>query len=325
MITLGRSLSLKALPLAILFGALIGVSTCYALPPDQSDDLQVTAEVPSDHQMVGATITSPSSGTITTNAFIIVRGTCEPNAYVVVKTNGVLAGSTYCSGSGAYEVRIQLSPGRNVLTAFNFDGLGSPGPATPSVDVTFRTITGSPPVVTPPSLPDYPKDCRDYTSPLATSGGRVRVALVCAPELIEPGKTYKIGIFIWGGDTPYAVSVDWGNGGDTLSLYSFKELGYHELEFSYKESGTYIVGITVSDQSEYKAFTQAALIVSGEGNIPDIPDKIPRFNTSWFYSGVPLYLVLGALVLGFWPGYLLGRRVLRRARRSKAIAKKPSL
>lgn len=312
MTTLGRSLSLKTgLLLSTILALFVSVPVSYGLPSDQSDDLQVTATVPSDRQMVGATITSPASGTITSNAFITVRGTCEPNAYVVVKTNGVLAGSTYCSAGGTYEVQIQLVPGRNVLTAFNFDGLGNPGPSTPSVDVTLRTGPTSPPVVTPPSLPDYPKNCRDYTPPTAETGGRVRVALVCAPELIEPEKSYKIGIFIWGGAAPYAVSVDWGDDGGELSLHSFERAGFHELEFSYKEPGIYKVDITVADEGDYKAFTQIALIVSGEGAISESLDKTPRFNYSWFYSGVPLYLVFGALVMGFWPGYLLGRRMVR--------------
>lgn len=323
---LGRSLSLRiGLLLFGLLAVLQGTPTSYALPPDQSDDIQVTAEVPSDHQMVGATITSPTSGTITSNPYITVRGTCEPTAYVIVKTNGVLAGSTYCSASGTYQVQIQLSPGRNVLTAFNFDGLGSPGPSTPSVDVTLRTIPSTPPVVTPPTLPDYPKNCRDYTPAEPTQGGHVRVALVCAPELIEPDKTYKIGIFIWGGNEPYAVSVDWGEADGKPSLFSFQELGYHELEFSYNEPGTYIVDITVSDGNDYKAFTQIALVVSGEGNIPETVNKTPRINTSWFYSGVPLYIVFGALALGFWPGYLLGHRVIRHHRKSKTIAKNTSV
>lgn len=320
-----RSLKLKVGVLLAGLGLLFFAPAVYALPPDVSDDIQVTAQVPSDHQMVGATITSPTSGTITSNPFIAVRGTCEPNAYVVVKTNGVLAGSTYCSAGGTYQVQIQLSLGRNVLTAFNFDGLGSPGPSTPSVDVTLRATPSTPPVVTPPTLPDYPKNCRDYTPATATKGGHVRVALVCAPELIEPEKTYKIGIFIWGGEEPYAVSVDWGEAGRSSSLYSFQELGYHELEFSYKEPGTYIVDITVSDGDGYKAFTQIALIVSGESGVPETLDKTPRVNTSWFYSGVPLYVAFGALVLGFWPGYLLGHRVIRRHRRPKAIAKDTSL
>lgn len=324
MTILGRSLNLKVATVFALLLALLLVPTSHALPPPQGDDLQVTAEVPSDHQMVGATITSPSSGYITSNPFITVRGTCEPNAYVVIKTNGVTAGSVYCSAGGTYSVQIQLSPGRNVLTALNFDGLGSPGPATPSVDVTLQTLPGSPPVAVPPTLPDYPKNCRDYTPPSTTAEGRTRVALVCAPELIEPGKNYVIGIFIWGGEEPYAVKIDWGDNSSSRELYSFQKAGYHELEFSYKEPGVYKVSIDVSDKTEYQAYTQVALIVAGEGDPAEEIGKTPRFNTSWFYAGVPLYLVFGALVLGFWPGYLLGKRVLHH-HKAKKIAKSSSV
>jgi len=257
--------------------------------------------------MVGATITSPKPNTRTTNAIIKVVGTCEPNATVVIRTNGTVAGSTHCSAEGTFQILIQLLPGRNELTALNYDSLGEVGPETPSVLVIFETDSGSPPQPPTPPLPSKPESCSTYVAPAVSQGGRARILVVCMPAFMESGKTYELGILIWGGIGPYAVSVDWGDPGIERSLYSFKTAGYHTLEFTYQRPGTYVASISLSDQTEYAAFTQAALVISGETSVFGITGSGSSLNTSWFYSNVPLYLLLVMLVLGFWLGSLYGK------------------
>lgn len=199
---------------------------------------------------------------------------------------------------------VQLFPGRNVLTALNYNSAGDVGPETPSVLVIFETEPDSPPPAPTPPLPPRPEKCTSYQAPAVVQGGRARVLVVCMPAFMEPGEKYELGILIWGGQGPYAVSVDWGDPDVERSLYSFEEAGYHTLEFTYQRPGTYIASITLSDQTKYAAFTQVAIVISGETSVFDTVGLGSTFNTSWFYSNVPLYLLFVVFVAGFWLGTL---------------------
>src|SRR5476651_1331 len=201
---------------------------------------------------VGATITSPLNDTAIKNINPSeVDGTCVSGLYVVVYDNGVLGGSTICTTAGIFTVKVQLSEGKNVLTARNFDNLNQPGPDTLAVTVTF-TSEDSVPEVTKPNLPvtpvivpglsGSPSECDSY-SPTGSfnAGGQPHVAVVCVPQTITPNEDHKIGVLVWGGTPPYALNFQWGSGDSTL--ISMDAPGYRTVAVHYASSGIYNINI----------------------------------------------------------------------------------
>ena len=284
--------------------------------------VSVSVIVPGPAPTVGATITSPVDGTkLTDQNLIEVSGTCLKDTFVVVQDNGTLAGSTVCTDAGAFKLQIQLQSGKNVLSALNYDSLNQPGPATPltTVYVTQTQTSEKKAVVQPvaPVLPANPSiipgvasdllNCDGYKVGNLPTGGDPHISVVCVPRLLQPKLENILGVLVWGGTPPYAITVDWGNGSEP-TLLSLSNPGYKKETFSYAVSGTYKIALKLKDAAEKEAIVQTAVQVSGEPETPitSITDDI--LNTPWFKTPVPLYVMSVAITLGFWGGDIFNRR-----------------
>lgn len=278
-----------------------------SLPPI-NHDITVSAEVSGNPPTVGATITSPLDGaTIAYQPTFQIDGTCAENLFVVVYSNSNIVGSTTCTSAGIFRLYVQLSSGKNVLSAKNFDNINQPGPATPSVTVfidggeRFDQLAF-------PLLPTIPKMCDNYSPPIVPSGGAARVAVVCMPRLIEANTGYVLGLVVWGGEQPYALSIDWGDGTTENTLLSLTSNGYKTVGLKYAKPGSYHVIFRLKDKDGNAAFVETVVVVNGEVQpfFAGIKDGI--LHISWFETPVPLYLLAVALTLGFWGGDLFDRR-----------------
>jgi hypothetical protein len=337
----------------ILLALLIVTGFCmfmgYNIAEADSGNISVGMTVSGAPPTQGAVITTPKDGTISTQAVITVAGTCSTTTEVVVDTNATLAGSTICSNTGTFSLNIQLFTGLNSLTALNYDGLNQAGPITPTVTVTYTPPAGgSPSTPTPPlsiypittsgSTPTPPKSCSStptatgcnvtapnsgsscdtkfLTTPLPLSSN-LRVAIVCLPRNANTSSPTTIGIAIWGGQLPYALTVDWGDK-STETLKSVQGPGYFTVTKTYKTKGNYTIKLRVSDNKGDQAYTQATITVTGAAAPKTFAQYVStNLGTPWFNSPVPVYLLAVTITLGFWIGnlvehwFIVGRRSIR--------------
>jgi hypothetical protein len=296
-------------------------------------DVTVGVVVNGPPPTVGALITSPVEGFGIVNLNPTpVSGTCLADSFVVVYNDGTLSSSTICKTDGTFVVNVQLHDGKNALTAKNFDNLNQPGPNTPAVNVTFTSVevvvsTDVPqpilpatPVIIPGVTPGV-AECVDYKAPLNLPlGGQPHVAVVCVPRSIEKDAVHQIGVLVWGGAPPYALSFAWGSGDSTL--LSVEAPGYRTVNVHYASSGIYNINVQVTDRSSSTATGQSAIQVtdatpSGPQTLAQIVNTV--FTTSWFQTPVPLYIIAVGLTLGFWGGDIFNRHfgAKRMSKRSK--------
>ena len=318
----GKLIHLKHTSHLALMGMLVIVGFFLVISQNfvtASGNVQVGLVVNGPPPTEGAVITSPINGFNIININPTpVSGTCAANTFVVVYNDGSLSSSTICQPDSTFTVNVQLHEGTNVLSAKNFDNLNQPGPLTPTVTVTFTSVQAVADVPQP-TLPDNPviipgvtegiSECADYTPPANLPvGGEPRVAVVCVPRSIEKNAEHRIGVLVWGGTPPYAVSVAWGSGQSTL--VSLDAPGYKTIKVSYASSGIYSINIQVTDRGSSSTTGQSAIEVTdpqagGPQSIGQFVDNV--FTTSWFQTPVPLYIIAVGLTLGFWGGDIFNR------------------
>ena len=326
-----------------LFGLLIflGVFMCinknivqaYAIGGSVEVGVVVTGNPPT----VGAIITSPTDGiTIKGDKNIDVKGICLKNSFVVVKNNDRVVGSTTCSSTGVFKLKIQLTVGKNILSALNYDNLNQPGPDSVPVTVTLSTIDTisnagtsiiaipSNPSVIPligsssasinPSATSLSADCDSYDAGVLPTGGTPHIDVVCVPRLFGPNLEKTLGIIVWGGTPPYAVGIDWGDGLQN-SLLSVRAQGYRKEHFSYKNAGNYNIILNLKDSNGSSAMVQTAVQINGRpisaagasSSSTASPALIASSSSkwldlSWLKLSVPIYILMVAATLGFWGG-----------------------
>lgn len=282
-----------------------------------SPSVTIGAVVRAPPPAIGATITAPINGLRIVNLNPSqVSGECSSNSFVVVYNDGVLAGSTICSSVGNFSISIQLHSGQNTLTALNFDNINQAGPKTPPVIVTFvseeSTIEVTPPIlpinpVLIPGITENMSDCNSYKPEGEfKTGGQPHVAVVCMPLTILANRDDKIGVFVWGGEPPYALSFKWGlNAGD--SLISLDKPGYKTVNAHYASSGIYNINIQLVDSQSNFATGESATQVTGEHNQSFVQNVDGTNQFSWFETPVPLYITAVGVTFGFWGGDIFSR------------------
>ena len=317
--------------LAVL-GFFLYASTTYVRATTQSGTVLIGVIVPGPAPTVGAIIKSPEDGNKFVDKLTLnISGTCAPASFVVVRDNEITAGSAACSEAGIFSVEIQLVNGENILSALNYDNLNQVGPKTPSVTISVGQADKIASVLEPviPALPVNPSivpgatsgisDCSDYRSATLPTGGEPHIAVVCVPRLFLPGIKQVLGIVVWGGQPPYAVSIDYDTATseksetDGETLLSISEPGYKTIEFSYAIPNTYKVEFMLKDKEGKTAIVNTTVQASGTttGTTTNTTTTTTLDNilgSSWFQSPVPFYLVAVAITLGFWGGDLFDRR-----------------
>jgi hypothetical protein len=324
-----------ALLLMLLFvGVMMLVS--FQVTSATSGTLNIGAVVNGPPPSVGATITSPVDGaTITDQTLIPVSGTCAPSTFVIVYANDVLAGSTHCTIAGIFSLKIDLQTGVSILSALNFDNANQPGPVTSSTRVTLnisRKIdetkpTPTAPLLPGPQLPLNPsvipgipgvpdgagENCETYTAnKTSPAGGKLALAVVCIPRIVEVEQLHTMTIIVRGGVPPYAIKIDHGyDQGETL--VSVAEPGVKPVRISFARTGAFNVQLFATDQNGATTLVETAVLVKGAqpSIITVLTDEIATNN--WLTSSVPVYVVALVSTLAFWIGDIFNRRFGSRA------------
>lgn len=325
-----------ALALVLVFlGFFMYASGSFVRAETQSESILVGAIVTGPPPTVGATITSPKNESeLIGDAITDISGTCENDSFVVIRDNGLTVGSINCSSEGKFNLEVQLQLGKNTLSALNYDNMNQPGPVTPKVvvylsekndDTSVDNIETEEviPVGLIQAIPDNPSiitgvsklsDCAEYNPGELPTGGKPHISIVCVPRLFFPGMQHYVGLVIWGGEPPYAISVDWGKGAavepnsEGSTLLSFSSPGYKLVKFNYAFPDTYRVVVKMKDSKGEEALIQTAIQVNGEKKTTTTTIVNDVVSGSWFKTPVPFYLIAVAITLGFWGGDLFDRR-----------------
>lgn len=229
-------------------------------------------------------ITSPVSKNVFEKNVIAVEGTCEPAKYIEIYRNTVMAGGAICSPEGTFKIYVTLVPGKNVIYARIHDALWQYGPDSKSIVVWYNV-----------PAPKYPV-MLVYTRPIQKG--------------VLLGQDFPLEYTISGGKTPYAVSINWGDG-SVADVHVHKSHGSFRVNHKYEKAGQYVLLINVKDDSGQTALIQSVVVVhSTEAEIPLIAYECVDSNNCTPPSQVltlldwvwPALLVATLMTASFWIG-----------------------
>lgn len=279
----------------------------------------VNARVPAAPLTEGAFITYPVDGQVITSVPITVHGTCPQGSYVKLFLNNAFDGSAWCSNDGTFDIQTGLMEGLNVLRAQDYNITDDPGPVTPSVHVTY-----SPPAPQPAQPPITKRPTRPggitITGPAAAGH---TLPLFLSSEFhfqaFAPKTTFNWSVTVLGGQPPFYLVVDWGDGSKSSRLLDANQT--LQLEHAYKKSGYYPVRIHATDAKGQQAFLQLAALIKVPGTggfaLPTQPNGSGFFSRhgQWLWLAWPAYAILVLMAFSFWLGEREEYQKLLRQRR----------
>lgn len=264
-----RALVLLALPLLIS-----GMSAGKALAATSSGSVGLEGTVPTTPPKNAPTITFPANNSSFISLPIKVSGLCQSDLLIKVFKNGIFGGSAICK-NGSYSIEIDLFVGKNELVARAYDALDQSSPDSNKVAVNF---------------------------PVSPFSGTNRISLssVFAKKGAAPGAKLTWPIILSGGNGPYAISVDWGDGTRT-DIISQEFPGTFDITHVYESAGIYNVLVRGTDKNGETAFLQ--LVGVGNGQAADnqgqsSADRQVITKLEWW----PAALMIPLIILAFWLG-----------------------
>ncbi|HVW23229.1 MAG TPA: PKD domain-containing protein [Candidatus Saccharimonadales bacterium] len=280
---------LAAAGLSLMLAVLAGVGQAGAANnfPDQTSggSIGLQGEISQAAPTQGATITVPSNGATFSSLPITVSGLCPSNLLIKIFSNNVFVGSTFCS-NGSYSLKVDLFNGQNQLVARDYDSLDQAGPDSNTVNVTFNDVQ------------------------FAEFGTHVQLTSNFAERGAPPNQELDWPIILSGGNGPYAISVDWGDGSPT-TLFSQAASGTFTIRHTYKSSGIYTVIVKATDKNNGTAFLQLIAVASGakQSNAKGgTASSLTKVKILWW----PALLMVPLILATFWVGRRYELYVLRK-------------
>lgn len=231
-----------------------------------------------------AAINSPVDGQTFTQTPITASGTCEAGLIVEVYKNDTFAGSTICEDNGTFSIEIDVFMGENELFTRVRDMLGQTGPDSETVTIT-------------------------YDPPVSRSGRDIGQQLIVTSDVsfrgVPPGAEVEFPLELSGGRGPYAISVNWGDGGN--DAISRSDTGNFTITHVYERPGVYRAVIKATDDSEQTAFLQLTVIASGEIE-GGVEEEERATRTERIYVLWPLYVLTALIPVAYWLGMRYTRR-----------------
>ena len=244
----------------------------------ESGSVGVEGVISADPPSTGATITVPSNGQSFTSLPITVSGLCPNGTLVKLFKNNVFSGSAQCE-NGSFSIVTDLFNGQNELVARVFDVLDQAGPDSNKVTVS-------------------------YSDPRTGAQNRVSLTSNFAKRGANPGQTLTWPIILSGGNGPYAISIDWGDGSE-VQLISQEFPGTFDIEHIYKDPGVYNIIIKAVDANDDVAFLQLVGVANGplsQDNQGGSADGGGGTQTELRILWQPAALLLPLIVITFWLG-----------------------
>jgi len=270
-----------------------------------ADNYDVHASVPGLPPTIAATITSPSDGTHVAATPLTVTGTCPLGSYVSLYRNNLFSGVALCAANGAYSLTTDLFVGANQLQARVYSQTDLPGPVAAPTTVYYD----------PPANTGVAGSSSGSTNSKVAAADNVppAAALVLKSNFTYQGfyvgdpVSYQVSID--GGQAPYAIAVDWGDGQHTL--LSRASSGEFDLTHTYQAAGgyhgSYPIKVSATDAKGQQTNLQLLTIVNAQ------PSAVSSQLTTTGIGGKsalqqalryiwPSYGVTVLLVSSFWLG-----------------------
>jgi hypothetical protein len=235
----------------------------HAAAVTQSGTMNVSAVVFGPPPADPPTVDEPQNGHTYDEKNILMRGGCIAGLAVKVFENGDFVGSTVCDDSGQFELHIDLVSGKNELVTKQYDSNNQPSPSSQTVIVHYlppQTPATPDPEPTPSSA--APTTPSVETPATGSSELKLSIDYDYAIQTVFTDQPLRLPIQFTGGTPSYAVSVAWGDEGSTLA--SRQDATRFDAEHSYREAGTYIVKIQVTDRDGHEAHIELVVLVSGQ-------------------------------------------------------------
>jgi hypothetical protein len=247
--------------------------------PEQSATTGLQGKISSPPPTTPATITTPVSGRTYDTLPITISGLCKTGLLVKIFSNNIFVGSVECV-NGSYTIQVDLFGGQNELVARVFDSLDQAGPDSNIATVTFQD------------------------SKIAPFGQRISLTSTLAKKGAPVGSLLSWPIVLSGGNGPYAISIDWGDG-TASDLKSQPFAGSFEISHVYKTAGIYRVVVKATDSTGATAFLQLVGVGAGQVTQTGTGTKDGK-NTSGtvriVYIWWPILLMIPILFAMFWVG-----------------------
>ncbi len=286
----------------LLLASFNAADSISALTQTSSGSIGLTGLVKGPPPTTPATILSPTNGQTFQTNLITVRGSCGPNLLVKIFRDGILAGSQVCQVDGTFSLSIQLIPGRNVLRARNYDFADQPGPDSPDVIVDWSSASVS---SSPSGQQSSPPSDTSSAKP-----GNLIVTTEKAYYVAAIGDHVVWPFVISGGQAPYAVLIDWGDGQQELK--SLANSGKFEVSHIYKKADQYKVALKVTDASGATGFIQIHAIIRPEGAFGMSSQVLPKTEQTDLYYTCWMSLAITSVgLLCFWLGEYFGMSKIR--------------
>lgn len=268
--------------LALLLSlAIVGATPALALVPPPgpgSGSVGLEGKISTAAPKIGATITTPVSGQSFSNIPVTVNGLCPSGLLVKIFSNNVFIGSVQCK-NGSYSIQVDLFSGRNDLVARVYDALDQAGPDSNIVHVVFNDAQ------------------------YAQFGTHVSLTSDYAKRGANPGDTLTWPIILSGGNGPYAISVDWGDG-TAEDLISQAFPGTVTIHHIYASAGIYNIIVKATDTNGGEAFLQLVGVGNGRAAQSASTSSKTTVKTNTIVLWWPALILLPLIGVAFW----LGRR-----------------
>lgn len=325
-------------PTLIMILLIVGVFMFGCMQISAADTYDVRARVSGPAPTVAATIDSPAEGTVFTDVPIHVTGACPLQTYVNLYRNGVYSGTASCASTDSYDIQTGLFEGPNELKTRVFNFNDDPGPFSSSVTVTY-----DPPKPPPPPEPAVTQQLPTPTTtitPTPTAGEPSGQAGSSDPVLIKTefryhgvyvGEASTIRLTIQGGEAPYALSVDWGDGVQETLLLT--RAGVFDINHTYAVAGSnrgaHTIQLEATDARGRTGYLQVFAVVNNAALSTAATASTPRSGlpgvAGTVFDGVIKYLVstyavIVLMVVSFWLGELREFKLLQRPHRRHARA-----
>lgn len=265
--------------LAFLLG-MGGVAFAQYPPQTETGGVGLEGKISSPPPTQAPTITSPSNGAVFANLPITVTGYCPNNLLIKLFKNNVFSGSVMCNNS-SYSLQSDLFSASNQLVAIAYDALDQAGPESNKVTVTYHDSVSHPNIV-----------------------DRVLLTTNYARRGANPNELLTWPIIISGGNAPYAVSVDWGDGSSS-DVYSVTTPGEFTIKHQFEQSGVYRALVKATDRNGTVAYLQLVAIGNGQANQQSVAGATADKNQTAGKTIVmwqPAAIAIPLIISTFWIG-----------------------
>lgn len=285
------------LPLTILLifvGVALGISTASAAghPPPQAGSIALSGTMPGPPPKTAATIDDPVNGQHFSSSPVTVSGTCPDDTLVEIFKNDIFAGSTACSKTGTYSLKVDLLIGKNALVARVFDALNQQGPDSNIVTVFYDAL--------PPQASSL--------EPLDLSSAQLLLSTNAVYRGVFPEQPLNMPVSVLGGTPPYAINIQWDD--TTNTMVPRNNNTTFNVTHTYHKPGTFQINLQATDAVGRVAFLTVAAIVNGQPSIALSANSPLRPPMSKLLVLWPLYVCAISVVVSFWMGERREKRIL---------------